>query len=64
MLVSGLEMRKSEPEISDSAAYRRVAVGSDIEMPVEVGRMGFEMAYRASVKVDKEFAVARTASAM
>ena len=55
-------MKKSVHEIPDSAAYRRV--GSDIEVPVGVGRMGFEMAYRASVKVDKEFAVVRTASVM
>lgn len=57
-------MKKSVHEIPDSAAYRRVAVGSDIEVPVEAGHMGFEMAYRASVKVDKEYVVVRTASVM
>jgi hypothetical protein len=41
--------------------YRWVAVGSGI---VEAERMGFEMARRASVKVDKEFGVVGTASAM
>jgi len=57
-------MKKSVHEIPDSAAYRRDAVGSDIEVPVEAGHMGFEMAYRASVKVDKECAVVRTAFVM
>lgn len=58
-----METRKSGHEIFDFA-YRRVAVGSDIEVPVEAGCMGFEMAYREFARVDKELAAMQTGSAM